>query len=187
VPTRLIRFSEALDAKPQGLTRGQIRGLFHRHISREGIDLALEQLSSLGLIDRQSFPSQIHAISPCVDQLMYFMAKFRSMDGSETDIEIALVEALENAVVHGNGEDHHKRVYVTCRCTADGVSITVQDDGQGFDTGTLPDPTAAENRLRTSGRGIYLMKALMDEVRFEKSGAVVHMRKKSNRSSASEE
>ena len=76
---------------------------------------------------------------------------------------MALIEALENAVVHGNCEDPDKRVYVTCRCTAEGeVSITVQDEGQGFDTGTLPDPTAPENRLRTSGRGIYLMKTLMD-------------------------
>jgi serine/threonine-protein kinase RsbW len=134
---------------------------------------------------RQSFPSQIQGISLFVDQLMPFIAKSRSMDGSETDIEIALTEALENAVVHGNCEDPHKRVYVTCRCTAGGdVFITVQDEGPGFDTGTLPDPTASDNRLRTSGRGIYLMKALMDEVRFEKGGAVVHMCKKSNASSA---
>jgi anti-sigma regulatory factor (Ser/Thr protein kinase) len=86
---------------------------------------------------RQSFPSQIHAISPFVDRLMSFITKSRSKDGSETDIEMALIEALENAVVHGNCEDPHKPVYVTCRCTAEGeVSITVQDEGQGFDTGT---------------------------------------------------
>ena len=103
------------------------------------------------------------------------------------DIELALREALENAVVHGNGEDPHKRVSILCRCTPDGeVSITVQDEGQGFDTGTLPNPTTPENRLRTSGRGVYLMKALMDEVRFEKGGTVVHMCKKSNAGSAAE-
>lgn len=130
---------------------------------------------------RQSLPSQIQAISAFVDQFMYFIAKSRSMDGSEMDIEIALGEALENAIVHGNREDPDKRVYLTCRCTSDGkVSITVQDDGQGFEIGTLPNPTAPENRLRTSGRGIYLMKSLMDEVRFEKGGAVVHMCKNSN-------
>ena len=127
---------------------------------------------------RQSFPSQIHAISPFVDQVMSFITRSRNKGGSETDIEMALIEALENAVVHGNCEDPHKRVYVTCRCTPEGeVSITVQDEGQGFDTGTLPDPTASENRLRTFGRGIYLMKTLMDEVRFEQSGAVVSMRR----------
>ena len=134
---------------------------------------------------RQSLPSQIHDISSFVDQLMSFITKSRNKDGSETDIEVALIEALENAVVHGNREDPHKRVYVTCRCTAEGeVSITVQDEGQGFDTGTLPDPTSPENRLRTSGRGIYLMRTLMDEVCFERGGAVVHMYKKSNAGSA---
>lgn len=134
---------------------------------------------------RQSFLSEIHAISPFVDQLMSFISKFRNKDGSETDIEMALIEALENAVVHGNCEDPQKRVYVICRCTVEGeVSITVQDEGQGFDTGTLPDPIAPENRLSTSGRGIYLMKTLMDEVCFEMGGAVVHMRKKPNADSA---
>jgi serine/threonine-protein kinase RsbW len=134
---------------------------------------------------RQSFPSQIHAISPFVDKLMSFITKSRNKDGSETDIEMAQIEALENAAVHGNCEDPHKPLYVTCRYTAEGeVSITVQDEGQGFDTGTLPDPTAPENRLRTSRRGIYLMKTSMDEVCFEKGGAVVHMCKRSNAGSA---
>lgn len=134
---------------------------------------------------RQSFPSQIKAISPFVEQLTSFIAKSRNKDGSEIDIEMALSEALANAVVHGNQEDPHKRVYVTCRCTVEGeVSITVQDEGQGFDIATLRDPTAPENRLRTSGRGIYLIKTLMDEICFEKGGAVVHMCKKSNASSA---
>ena len=134
---------------------------------------------------RQSIPSQIHAISPFVDQLMSFIAKCRPKDGSEMDIELALSEALGNAAIHGNAGNPHKRIYITSRCTLKGdVSITVQDEGQGFDTGTLPDPTAPENRLRTSGRGIYLMKAVMDEVRFEKGGAVVHMCKKSNATSA---
>lgn len=103
---------------------------------------------------RQSFPSQLQTISPFVDQLMRFVAKSRRKDGSEMDIEIALSEALENAIVHGNGEDPHKLVSVTCRCTPKGeVSITVQDEGQGFDTGTLLNPTAPENRLRTPGAG----------------------------------
>ena len=133
----------------------------------------------------QSFPSKIQTISPFVDQLMRFIAKFRKMDASDMDIEMALREALANAIVHGNREDPHKRVYVTCRCTPDGeVSITVQDEGQGFDSGAVPDPTAPENRLLTAGRGLYLMKTLMDEIRFEKGGAVVHMCKKSNAGSA---
>jgi serine/threonine-protein kinase RsbW len=118
---------------------------------------------------------------------MLFIARFRKRDGSELNIETALREALTNAIVHGNREDRRKRAYVICRCTTDGeVSITVQDQGQGFDPDAVPDPTAPENRLRTQGRGIYLMKALMDEVRFEQGGSLVYMRKASNASPGTE-
>jgi serine/threonine-protein kinase RsbW len=130
---------------------------------------------------RQSLPSQIAIISPFVDQLMHFIARFRNPDGSELDIETALHEALANAIVHGNKEDPRKLVYVACRCTTDGeVSLTVQDEGQGFDTAAILDPTTPENRLLPRGRGIYLMKRLMDDVCFERCGEVVCMRKVSN-------
>jgi serine/threonine-protein kinase RsbW len=134
---------------------------------------------------RQSLPSRVGAISPFADQLMRFILNFRRADGSEGDIDAALHEALANAVVHGNGENSCKHVYVTCRCYMDGeVAITVRDEGQGFDPSVLVDPTFRENLLITHGRGIYLMKTLMDEVSFEEGGAVVMMRKKSNANAA---
>ena len=128
---------------------------------------------------RQLLPSQIQALSPCVDQIMNFIEKLRKVDGRDVEIEVALREALANAIVHGNHEDSGKHVSVRCRCTTDGeVSITVQDEGQGFESNTVINPTTPENCLRISGRGIYLMKTLMDEVHFEQRGAVVHMRKR---------
>ena len=128
---------------------------------------------------RQLLASQIQVLSPSIDQIMDFLAKLRNVDGSEVDIEVALREALANAIVHGNGEDSRKHIWVTCRCTTDGeVTITVQDEGQGFESDGVPDPTIPENRLRMSGRGIFLMKTLMDEVQFEQRGTVVHMRKR---------
>ena len=134
---------------------------------------------------RQSLPSKVAAISPFVDQLMRFVLHFRGADGSEIDIEMALREALANAVIHGNGDGSCKSVYVTCRCYLDGeVSITVRDEGRGFDSNAVPDPTFLENLLFTHGRGIYLIKTLMDEVSFEEGGTVVMMRKKSNANSA---
>jgi len=129
--------------------------------------------------------TRVAAISPFVDQLMRFILKFRSADGTEADIEMALHEALANAVIHGNGENSCKRIYVECRCYMDGeVSITVQDEGRGFDSSAVLDPALLENLLFTHGRGIYLIKTLMDEVSFEEGGAVVMMRKKSNANSA---
>ena len=136
---------------------------------------------STPFVELRSFPSQVQVISQFVDQLMPFIRHFRSADGSEGDIETALREALANAVVHGNRENPSKRVYVECHGYTDGeVSITVRDEGPGFDSNTVPDPTTPERRLFEHGRGIYLMKALMDEVSFEEGGRVVHMRKKSN-------
>jgi serine/threonine-protein kinase RsbW len=64
------------------------------------------------------------------------------------------------------------------------IAIMVRGEGKGFDSSTVPDPTFLENLLFTHGRGIYLMKTLMDEVSFEEGGAVVMMRKRSNASSA---
>jgi serine/threonine-protein kinase RsbW len=127
-----------------------------------------------------ALPSELTAISPSVDKIMLLIKKCRCAPGNETDIEIALREALGNAVIHGNHEDPRKHVYVSCRCeTGEEVWITVSDEGQGFDSDALPDPTAPGAIESSHGRGIYLMKALMDEVHFEDGGAVVHMRKKS--------
>jgi serine/threonine-protein kinase RsbW len=130
----------------------------------------------------QSLRSQIEAISPFLDQLMRCLKRFRDEDGIEVDIEIAVREALTNAVVHGNREDPNKLVFVTSRCSANGeVSITVCDEGQGFDSRAVPDPTAPENVLSSHGRGIYVMQKLMDEVSFEQNGTVLKMRKRPNK------
>src|SRR3989442_6694640 len=86
---------------------------------------------------RQSLPSRVGLVSPFVDQLMRFILNFRMADGSEVDIEMALLEALANAVIHGNGDNFCKRGYGTCRCYMDvKVSITVRHEGKGFDRNT---------------------------------------------------
>jgi serine/threonine-protein kinase RsbW len=130
---------------------------------------------------RQSLARRVD-ISPVVSGLMRFikplMDESRSDDGNEFDVEIAVREALANAVIHGNRENPAKRVHVTCRCSLDGeVMLTIRDEGPGFDPAAVPDPTDQDNLLRTHGRGIWLMHALMDEVRFEHNGTVVCMRK----------
>ena len=139
--------------------------------------------SSLFVELRQSLASRVEDISPFVNQLMEFITPlsggFRCKEGAVVDVEISLREAVANAVLHGNHENPQKRVYVTCHCSTDGeLSLTIRDEGQGFDPFALPDPTDQRNILLTHGRGILLMQALMDEVNFEENGTVVRMRKK---------
>jgi len=127
---------------------------------------------------KYSVPSDVAMMSPFIDHLMRLIKTFRIADGTEMDIEIALREALLNAVIHGNREDPHKHVYLTMFCIANGeVSIMIRDEGAGLESSSVPDPTAPENRMSTHGRGIYLMRALMDEVSFKQGGTVVYMRK----------
>ena len=132
----------------------------------------------------RSLPSEVAAISPFVDRLMVLFRKCGCASQAESDVEIALREALANAIIHGNHQDPRKHVYVRCRCKPDEVSIAVKDEGRGFDINTITDPTGPENIGSVHGRGIYLMKAVMDEVRFEEGGVVVHMRKRAGHDTA---
>jgi serine/threonine-protein kinase RsbW len=126
--------------------------------------------------------SEIKAISPLVDRLMRLIEGSHCVTGEEPAVELALREALNNAVVHGNGMDAHKLVHVRVRCElGKGISLLVSDQGQGFDPNALPDPLVAENLERGDGRGIHLMKQSMDEVSFKGHGTEVHMRKASPR------
>jgi serine/threonine-protein kinase RsbW len=125
----------------------------------------------------RSLPSEVAAISPFVDKLMLLIRRCGCVPEGDSDVEIALREALANAIIHGNHENPRKHVYVRFRCKPDEVSIAVKDEGRGFDIKQVGDPTVSESIGSVHGRGIYLMKALMDEVRFEEGGAIVHMRK----------
>jgi len=124
-----------------------------------------------------SLPSEVTAISPFVDKLMLLLRNGGCIPEGVSDVEIALREALANAIIHGNHEDRRKHVHVTCRCEHDEVSIAVKDEGKGFDINNVPDPTAPENIRSVHGRGIHVIRALMDEVHFEEDGAVIRMRK----------
>ena len=126
-----------------------------------------------------SLPSEVVVLSSFIENFIQLITNCRCVPGNETGIESALREALVNAVVHGNHEDPRKHVHVHCRCEPDEISILVRDEGQGFDADRVPDPRAPENIQSPHGRGIYLMRAYMDEVRFEEGGRAVHMRKRS--------
>ena len=124
--------------------------------------------------------SEIGQISPLVDWLMNLIAASRCVRGEEQLVELALREALSNAMLHGNRLDARKVVHVCCRCEGgNGVFIVVRDQGNGFDPNKVPDPLAFENLRAEHGRGIHLMKLAMDEISFQRGGTEVRMRKAS--------
>jgi serine/threonine-protein kinase RsbW len=81
-------------------------------------------------------------------------------------VAMAAREAAVNAVLHGNGYDPAKQITASFENTGAALVITIADQGNGLDPETLPDPLAAENLLRGAGRGIFLIRSFMDEVRF---------------------
>lgn len=104
------------------------------------------------------------------------------------DLEIVLFEALANAVVHGNGARPDREVFLRAYGSPGwGAAIFVRDEGQGFEPKEIPDPRAEVDRLRTHGRGVFLMRQLMDLVTFRRGGRevlLVRIRRPADRNGA---
>jgi serine/threonine-protein kinase RsbW len=124
-------------------------------------------------------PGDVNAISPLVTKVMGVVTEMGCAVGHEFEIELALREALANAIEHGVGHDVSKMIQCSVACDHErGMLIVVRDPGAGFDPASLPSPVLGLNLFSTGGRGIYLINQLMDEVRFEKGGTEIHMRKR---------
>lgn len=93
-------------------------------------------------------------------------------------IDLAVREAVANAVKHGNRLDETKQVTISFEQTSQGFEIVIKDEGAGFDFQNLPDPTDPANLLKSSGRGAFLMQSFMDEVAWQAGGTIVKMTKK---------
>ncbi|HSY13880.1 MAG TPA: ATP-binding protein [Verrucomicrobiae bacterium] len=89
-------------------------------------------------------------------------------EDTRSGISMAVREGMINAVLHGNAYDPAKRVNLTMEQSGQQLIFTITDEGKGFVPDEVPDPLAPENLLKESGRGIFLMRAFMDEVRFRK-------------------
>ncbi len=88
---------------------------------------------------------------------------------------LAVVEGVNNAIVHGNKLDKNKVVTVEYLIDNDKVEFVIKDEGTGFDYTQIPDPTKPENLEKTHGRGVFLMHHLADDIEFEEEGSVVKM------------
>lgn len=119
-----------------------------------------------------SLIENIRIIESFIDQAK---DRFEFNDDIYGNILIAVTESVNNAIVHGNQGDKSKDVHLTLKVDDSTVSFTVQDEGPGFDYKNLPDPTSPESISDLGGRGIYLIKHLADEVKFDKSGKRIKM------------
>jgi serine/threonine-protein kinase RsbW len=119
------------------------------------------------------------AIEPVVEGVMEIVREMHCADGNEDAIELALTEALANAVMHGAKADPSKIVECDVGCDESrGMLIVVRDPGKGFDPAAIPSPIQGESIYSDHGRGIYLINQLMDEVKFAKNGTEIHMIKR---------
>lgn len=91
---------------------------------------------------------------------------------------VVLTEAVNNAIIHGNKGNSAKKVVVTCMREKDTLIVKVKDEGNGFNPDEVPNPIHEENLLRETGRGVFLMRQLMETVHYNKNGNEVTMRMK---------
>ena len=116
-------------------------------------------------IVEQTLASTLESVDEA-EQLALDMARAAGFDEDDLHrIGMAVRECMVNAVVHGNQYNANKKVHFSVSLSPDKYSIRIADEGAGFDLSQLPDPLADENLLRNSGRGIFLVRAFMDEFR----------------------
>jgi serine/threonine-protein kinase RsbW len=120
----------------------------------------------------------VKSVGPAVEQIMRIVSQMNCAAGKEYEIELAVREALANAIVHGCKKDPEKSVQISVGCDESrGMIIVVRDPGGGFDPSQIPSPIVGEQLYSEHGRGIFLINQLMDEVRYRNQGTELWMRK----------
>ena len=123
-------------------------------------------------IEIPSLAENIRIIESFIDNAK---EKYRLDDDIYGNIMIAVTEAVNNAIRHGNRDNSSKNVFISLSLDEGMIKFKIQDEGDGFDFHKLPDPTSPENISKPGGRGIFLMKHLSDEVDFKENGKIVEL------------
>lgn len=131
-----------------------------------------ELLSYTQNVKFSSKAENIHLVEKMVDTVCEELDIKKDKYGN---ILIALTEAVNNAIHHGNKLDETKNIIISCKTKDAKIIFTVEDQGKGFNFYNLPDPTLPENIETPNGRGVFLMKNLADEINFEKEGRIVQL------------
>ena len=152
-------------AKPKGGTGGHAGG------GNGGVNGTAKANGTLHF----EFPSDFDAGCEVQQRVLEEVERHGFNTNSLFATRLALEEALVNAIKHGNKLDPKKKVIVDAKVNRDRVEIEVEDQGPGFDRSSVPDPTAEENLCKCSGRGILLIEAYMNSVRWSRGGRRVHL------------
>ena len=122
-------------------------------------------------------PSQIKNTRKVSSEILEKLSPYRLDENTLFDIRLCTEEAVRNAVVHGNRLDEKLLVKVSYWIDNGKLSIEVEDEGAGFNPDTIPDPTGNNNIMKESGRGVCLIRELMDSVEFNEKGNKIKMEK----------
>jgi len=145
-----------------------------RHITRLHVDRDL-----LALRFYEVIPSTVEALDEVIDTLLVLAREMKCSAQELDEVELAMREALANAVIHGNRQDPKKKVAIRCYCQPDrGMLLVIDDEGSGYDPAQVPNPTQAQCLMETHGRGLFLMRRLMDRVRISRKGTRVTLVKR---------
>ncbi len=134
---------------------------------------------------RALLPSTRESISFAVEKVMTVAREAGCISSDIADVEIAVREALANAIIHGNRSEPQRKVLLRCYGDPDdGILLAIRDEGRGFDPKKVPDPRSAERLELPHGRGIFLMRELMDHAEHRKGGREVLLYKACSRRKA---
>jgi serine/threonine-protein kinase RsbW len=111
-----------------------------------------------------TLPSRIESVEEAATTIGQILSRSGVNEEVSFGVDMAVREAVTNAVLHGNKKDEGKFVHVTTRTSPNSVEIRVDDEGEGFNPENVPNPTESENILKTSGRGIFFMRTFMNDV-----------------------
>ncbi|HUE81854.1 MAG TPA: ATP-binding protein [Pyrinomonadaceae bacterium] len=126
-------------------------------------------------------PSRIEVVEEVATAIAGIIKSSEFEEEAAFGIDLAVREAVTNAVLHGNNADESKFIEVILKSSQESIEISVHDQGAGFNPNEVPDPTDEENILKTDGRGIFFMRNFMDEVDWQinpEGGTTVRMLKK---------
>ncbi|MBD0371947.1 MAG: ATP-binding protein [Pyrinomonadaceae bacterium] len=161
-----VRFPKLYVFKPKPAGDGAGKGRTYL-VTEETTELELE--------------SRIESIARAAEVAAQVVRRLGLSEEAAYGVDMAVREAVTNAVLHGNRQDAAKKVEVKFHGSPERLEITVRDRGTGFDLNSVPDPTDPQNLLKASGRGILFMRTFMDDVQYSRhpeGGTVVRMTKR---------